>query len=100
MHIEPGIVTGAKLVLSYATATLATGCALKLAAEAVGEQGIASFVLRTIATTVLVFSFFELLPHFRVGVSEGISFWVRRCSCFSAQHLPPSGWLSACCFRG
>jgi ABC-type Co2+ transport system permease subunit len=70
MHIEPGIVTGAKLVLSYATATLATGCALKLAAEAVGEQGIASFVLRTIATTVLVFSFFELLPHFRVGVSE------------------------------
>jgi ABC-type Co2+ transport system permease subunit len=70
MHIEPGIVTGAKLVLSYATATVAAGCALKLAAETMREQGIASFALRTFTTTVLVFSFFELLPHFRVGVSE------------------------------
>jgi ABC-type Co2+ transport system permease subunit len=70
MHIEPGIVTGAKVVLSYATGVVAGGCALKLAAETVREQGIASFAGRTIATTVLVFSFFELLPHFRVGVSE------------------------------
>jgi ABC-type Co2+ transport system permease subunit len=70
MHIEPGIVTGAKLVLSYATGAAAAGCALKLAAETVREQGIASFAVRTVATTVLVFSFFELLPHFRVGVSE------------------------------
>jgi ABC-type Co2+ transport system permease subunit len=70
MHIEPGIVTGAKLVLSYATATVAAGCALKLAAETMREQGIASLALRTFTTTVLVFSFFELLPHFRVGVSE------------------------------
>jgi Cobalt uptake substrate-specific transmembrane region len=70
MHIEPGIVTGAKVVLSYATGVVAGGCALKLAAETVREQGIASFAVRTIATTVLVFSFFELLPHFRVGVSE------------------------------
>ncbi|WFU14758.1 energy-coupling factor ABC transporter permease [Bradyrhizobium sp. CB3481] len=70
MHIEPGIVTGAKLVLGYATAAVAGGCALKLAAETVREQGIVSFAVRTVATTVLVFSFFELLPHFRVGVSE------------------------------
>ena len=33
MHIEPGIVTGAKLVLSYATGIAAGGVALKLAAE-------------------------------------------------------------------
>ncbi|CAN7226789.1 energy-coupling factor ABC transporter permease [Bradyrhizobium sp. LjRoot220] len=70
MHIEPEIVTGAKLVLSYATGIAAGGVALKLAVDAVREQGVASFVVRTIATIALVFSFFEILPHFRVGVSE------------------------------
>lgn len=70
MHIEPGIVTGAKLVLSYATGVAAGGVALKLAVDTVREQGVASFVVRTVATTALVFSFFEILPHFRVGVSE------------------------------
>jgi hypothetical protein len=57
-------------VLSYATGIAAGGVALKLAADAVREQGVASFVVRTVATTALVFSFFEILPHFRVGVSE------------------------------
>ena len=70
MHIEPEIVTGAKLVLSYATGIAAGGVALKLPADAVRVQGVASFVVRTVATTALVFSFFEILPHFRVGVSE------------------------------
>ena len=70
MHIEPEIVTGAKLVLSYATGIAAGGVALKLAADTVRAQGIASFALRTVATTALVFSFFQILPHFRVGVSE------------------------------
>ena len=70
MHIEPGIVTGAKIVLSYATGAAACACASKLAAETVREQGIVSLAVRTIAATALVFSFFELLPHFRVGVSE------------------------------
>ena len=70
MHIEPGIVTGAKIVLSYATGAAAGACAVKLAAETVREQGIVSFAVRGLAATALVFSFFELLPHFRVGVSE------------------------------
>src|SRR6266403_4902483 len=70
MHIEPGLVDGAKLTLSYATAAAAGGYAIKLASETVREQGIASFALRTAVATALVFSFFELLPHFRVGVSE------------------------------
>ncbi|WP_375307985.1 energy-coupling factor ABC transporter permease [Bradyrhizobium sp. A11] len=70
MHIEPGLVTGAKLVLSYATGIAAGGVALKLAAQTVREQGIGSFAARTLATTVLVFTFFEILPHFPVGVSE------------------------------
>ena len=70
MHIEPGLVTGAKLVLSYATGIAAGGVALKLAVETVREQGVTSFAARTLATTVLVFVFFEILPHFPVGVSE------------------------------
>ncbi|MGT2439672.1 energy-coupling factor ABC transporter permease [Bradyrhizobium betae] len=70
MHIEPGIVTGAKLVLSYATGIAAGGVALKLAVETVREQGVGSLALRTLATTALVFTFFEILPHFPVGVSE------------------------------
>jgi ABC-type Co2+ transport system permease subunit len=70
MHIEPGIVDGTKIVLSYATAAAACGYAVKLAAETVREQGAGSFAARAAVTTGLVFSFFELLPHFSVGVSE------------------------------
>ncbi len=70
MHIEPGLVTGAKLVLSYATGIAAGGVALKLAAETVREQGVTSLAARTMATTGLVFTFFQILPHFPVGVSE------------------------------
>src|SRR6266702_7849723 len=70
MHIEPGIVDGTKIVLSYATAAAAGGYTMKLAAQTVREQGGASFALRAIATAALVFFFFELLPHFSVGVSE------------------------------
>jgi len=43
---------------------------VKLAAQTVREQGTASFAMRAGTTTALVFSFFELLPHFSVGVSE------------------------------
>ncbi|MGX9431977.1 MULTISPECIES: energy-coupling factor ABC transporter permease [Bradyrhizobium] len=70
MHIEPGIVTGAKLVLSYATGIAAGAVALKLAVETVREQGIGSLAVRIMATTALVLTFFEILPHFSVGVSE------------------------------
>jgi len=70
MHIEPGIVTGAKIVLSYATGAAAGARAVRLAAETVREQGVVSFAVRSLVATALVFSFFELLPHFRVGVSE------------------------------
>jgi ABC-type Co2+ transport system permease subunit len=70
MHIEPGIVDGTKIVLSYATAAAAGGYATRLAADTIREQGAVSFATRAAATTVLVFCFFEMLPHFSVGVSE------------------------------
>lgn len=70
MHIEPGLVDGAKIVLSYVTAAGAGAYALQRAWVALREQGAASFTGRAIASTALVFSFFEILPHFPVGVSE------------------------------
>lgn len=70
MHIEPGLVAEGKIWLSYVTAAGAGGYALKLAADAVRERGLASLGLRSAATTALVFAFFEVLPHHPVGVSE------------------------------
>jgi ABC-type Co2+ transport system permease subunit len=70
MHIEPGLVAEGKIWLSYVTAVGAGGYALKLAADAARERGLASLGLRSVATTALVFAFFEVLPHHPVGVSE------------------------------
>jgi len=70
MHIEPGLVDGGKILLSYATAAAAGGYTLKLAWDTLRERGPASLVVRSIATTALVFCFFEVFPHYPVGVSE------------------------------
>jgi hypothetical protein len=70
MHIEPGLVDGAKIVLSYATAAASLGIAAKLAADTLRESGLGALLLRSAIATALVFSFFELLPHAPVGVSE------------------------------
>jgi len=71
MHIEPGVVIGAKIVLSYATALASFGLMAKLTSEHIKKDGgVVSLVLRSIFTAALVFSFFEVLPHYAVGVSE------------------------------
>lgn len=70
MHIEPGLVDGAKIVLSYATAAAAGATALYHVTKATRESGIASVAVRSLIATVGVFVFFEVLPHFPVGVSE------------------------------
>lgn len=71
MHIEPGVVEGAKIFLSYATAVGAFGLTAKLARDAIRDNGGATaLALRSLLTTALVFCFFEVLPHHAVGVSE------------------------------
>ena len=70
MHMEPGVVDGAKIVLSYATGAAAGGYALKLAADTARETGLVPLAGRTVLTTALVFCFFEVFPHYPVGVSE------------------------------
>lgn len=70
MHIEPGIVDGAKIALSYATAAGAAAWTLSQAAEAVRQQGLASLAARGTIATIATFGFFQVLPHAPVGVSE------------------------------
>lgn len=71
MHIEPGVVEGAKILLSYATAVAGFGLTAQLARDAIRDNGgVVALALRSLLTTALVFCFFEVLPHHPVGVSE------------------------------
>ena len=70
MHIEPGVVNEAKMVLSYATAAGATGLTIKYASQTLRQSKSAAFVLRLMIATLLTVFFFEVLPKFPVGVSE------------------------------
>jgi len=70
MHIEPGLVADSKIWLSYVTAAGAVAFSAKLAWTEIKERGALSLIGRSIATTALVFTFFEVLPHYPVGVSE------------------------------
>lgn len=70
MHIEPGIVHGAKMALAYTTAAGGLAYTAKLTWEALRGQGLPPLVTRSILATLAVFIFFEILPHFPVGVSE------------------------------
>lgn len=74
MHIEPGVVDGAKIVLSHATAVAAFGLAGWMARQDAradaARGGWPALAARSLLTTLAVFCFFELFPHAPVGVSE------------------------------
>ncbi len=70
MHIEPGVVHGAKMALAYATAAGGATYAAKMAIDTIRENGTVSLAIRAAIATASTFIFFELLPHFAVGVSE------------------------------
>ncbi len=70
MHIEAGVVEGAKMLLSYATGVAVVGGTAKIAWDNVKEYGAFSLILKSIIATLIVFSCFEVLPHYPVGVSE------------------------------
>ncbi|TFF25088.1 cobalt transporter [Jiella endophytica] len=71
MHIEPGVVDGAKIVLSYATGVASFGLIGKMALDTLRKDGgVSALAIRSVATTALVFCFFQVLPHYPVGVSE------------------------------
>jgi len=70
VHIEPGIVEGPKIVLSYLTAGGAGLYALRAGWQLVTERGLPAVLFRSLATTGLVFTFFQVFPHVPVGISE------------------------------
>lgn len=70
MHIEPGLVSEAKLVLSYATAAASATYAVKLAGDDLRARGVLSLVARAAIATIAVFALFQLAPHAAAGVSE------------------------------
>lgn len=70
MHIEPGLVEGAKVALGFATAAASLGYAAALALQAIRKDGVAALAVRTLLATALVFCCFEVLPHHPIGVSE------------------------------
>lgn len=70
MHIEPGIVNGAKMLLSYGTALTALGLTAKFALDGWKKDGIGALLIRSLIATALVFCFFEVFPHHPIGVSE------------------------------
>lgn len=71
MHIEPGVVDGAKMTLAYASAAGALGLTAKMAVDTIRRDGGAlGLALRSAVATLGVLIFFEILPHFAVGVSE------------------------------
>lgn len=70
MHIEPGIVDGAKMALACATAAVAVGYTLKLAADDLEQHNVPSLVLRTVFSSVGAYVFLQVLPNFPAGVSE------------------------------
>ncbi len=70
MHIEPGVVDGVKIVLSYATALGALGLSAKASIDLIKKDGLLSLIGRSSITTLLVFTFFQVMPHHSAGVSE------------------------------
>lgn len=70
MHIEPGVVQGAKLILGYVTATAAMGVVARYARDTLRASGVLSLCARSLLAAALTFCCFELLPHHPVGVSE------------------------------
>lgn len=70
MHIEAGVVLGTKMILSYATAVGVVGMTAKLALENIKENGALALSLKSLLATIAVFIFFQVFPHFPVGISE------------------------------
>lgn len=70
MHIEVGVVEGAKMILSYGTAAAVLGYTASQVINTAKEQGVLSLIVRSLLASLAVFIFFEVLPRQPVGISE------------------------------
>ena len=70
MHIEPGMVDATKIALSYATASASILVIAKISYDSIKLTTLLSFLSKSILASFMVFTFFQVFPHFPVGVSE------------------------------
>lgn len=70
MHIEPGLVAGAKIIMSYATGAAVLGGAALAALGDLRLRGFPSLAARSALATAVAVGLFQVLPHPPVGVSE------------------------------
>ena len=71
MHIEPGVVNGLKIGLSYLTGAAAIAIGIKhLIQRMFNGTSVLVTTFKCLITTIFVFSFFEVLPQYPLGVSE------------------------------
>ena len=70
MHIAPGLVDPAKMVLAYGAATTAALYTARVAWNELKTTRLTALAARAAIATGAVLSFFQLLPHPPVGVSE------------------------------
>ncbi|MBU1336873.1 MAG: energy-coupling factor ABC transporter permease [Alphaproteobacteria bacterium] len=70
MHIEPELISPEKMLIAYGTAAAAGAFTVKLSLDAARERGAVSLVARAAVAAIAAFAFFEVLPHYPVGVSE------------------------------
>jgi hypothetical protein len=70
MHINPGLIDGAKMILAYGTGATAALYGARLAWQTLKTSGAAALGARSVIATGAVLTFFQLLPHPPVGVSE------------------------------
>jgi len=70
MHIEPGVVEGAKTVLGFALGAGVTALAAKSWVQEARTNGVAHSAMRVLLCAVLTFVFFEMFWRQSIGVSE------------------------------
>ena len=71
MQTQPGVVNGTKIGLSFLTGATAIAIGFKMIIQPMlGNTSMLITCLRCIITTIFVFSFFEVLPQYPLGVSE------------------------------
>lgn len=70
MHMEPGVVDGAKMALGFATGAGAAGMSAKYALACCRKEGISAYALRSGVATAIVVTFFGIFPHVTAGISE------------------------------
>lgn len=68
--MEPTIVTGFKIALSYASAAGVFALSAKAAKEEFVKSGFSALTVKTFIASILVLCFFEVMPHYPIGISE------------------------------